>query len=247
MSIVLHQFEFSHFNDKVRWALAFKGIEHSRRSYLPGPHMRPIRRLSGQQQTPVLALGQEVVAGSAAIIDVLEAQFPEPALYPADPKLRSEALALQGRFDDEVGPASRSALFSVLVNEPAYLTSMFARKASGPARFAYRALFPIAKGLIARGNGVDQPDGVERAFRRFEQALDEVAKDAGGSGYLVGDTFSVADLTAASLLAPFANPNHPDMRRPEPMPADLAAVMARYKDHAALDWCRRIYADHRPV
>ncbi len=68
MAIVLHQFEFSHFNDKARWALDFKGIEHRRESYLPGPHMFFIRRLSGQAQTPVLAVDNEVIPGSAAII-----------------------------------------------------------------------------------------------------------------------------------------------------------------------------------
>ena len=31
--ITLHQFLYSHFNEKARWALAFKGVPHERRSY----------------------------------------------------------------------------------------------------------------------------------------------------------------------------------------------------------------------
>ena len=37
-AVTLHQFRYSHFNEKVRWALDFKGIAHERVSELPGPH-----------------------------------------------------------------------------------------------------------------------------------------------------------------------------------------------------------------
>jgi glutathione S-transferase len=46
MKLELHQFPSSHFNEKARWALDYKGLEHSRLNYLPGPHMRPIKKLS---------------------------------------------------------------------------------------------------------------------------------------------------------------------------------------------------------
>jgi hypothetical protein len=35
----LWHIEISHFNEKVRWALAHKGIEHARRAPTPGAHM----------------------------------------------------------------------------------------------------------------------------------------------------------------------------------------------------------------
>ncbi|MDA1077208.1 MAG: glutathione S-transferase N-terminal domain-containing protein [Proteobacteria bacterium] len=108
--ITLHQFEFSHFNDKARWALTWKGLEHKRISYLPGPHMPAIRRLSGQNQTPVLSLDDEVIAGSASIIDRLEQLHPEPALYPQDPQQRKAALDWQQRYDETVGLVAGGAV-----------------------------------------------------------------------------------------------------------------------------------------
>jgi glutathione S-transferase len=36
---VLWQIAISHYSEKVRWALAYKGIEHRRRSPAPGAHM----------------------------------------------------------------------------------------------------------------------------------------------------------------------------------------------------------------
>jgi len=246
MAVVLHQFRSSHFNEKVRWALELKGLVHERKSYLPGPHMLAIRRLSGQTQTPVLELGGEVVAGSAAILQRIEARCPSPPLYPADPSARDAALGYQRRFDAEVGPAVRTALFSVLVDEGSYVCRIFARGQPPLRRWLYRATFPLARGLIAKGNGVVDPANVERAFALTARTLDEVAKQTADSGYLVGDTFTIADLTAAALLAPLGDVDHPEMAKPRPLPDAVARFLARYSDHAAIGWVRTMYARHRP-
>ena len=243
--LTLHQFLFSHFNEKVRWALDYKGIVHQRVAHLPGPHRPTIQKLSGQGQTPVLTIGPQVIAGSARIIDVLEARFPLPGLYPADAEARAAALSLQKRFDDTVGPAVRTALFSVLIQEPAYLTSMFARNTSAPVRLLYRASFPLARGMIARGNGVTDPDNVTQAFELTEAALEEVASQSQTTGYLVGDAFSIADLSAAALLAPLVSLDHPDMARPEPVPAALTAFYSRWADHPGAAWVSSQYQAHR--
>ncbi len=247
MTIVLHQFSASHFNEKARWGLALKGVDHERVSHLPGPHIPAIRRLSGQTQTPVLVQDGEVVAGSAAILDRLEAGWPEPRLYPEDPAAKAEALELQARFDAEVGPAVRTALFSVLVNEGGFLCRIFARDKPRLARGLYRASFPLARPLIAKGNGVVDPANVERAFARTAEALDLVAKRTSATGYLVGDEFTIADLTAAALLAPLADLDHPDMAKPRPMPASVVAFLGAYAEHPATLWVKATYARHRPT
>ena len=113
-------------------------------------------------------------------------------------------------------------------------------------RAFYRGMFPITRGLIARGNGVTGPDAVARAFEASERALDWIAKEVGASGQLAGDAFSVADLTCASLLAPLGSPPHPDMRKPEPMPPRVASLLARYADHPGMRWVNDQYARHRP-
>jgi glutathione S-transferase len=106
-SIELLQFPYSHYNEKARWALDLKHVPHARRNLLPGPHMLPIKRLTGQTTVPVLRIGERVVPGSARIIDELEQRYPEPPLYPADPALRKWALEIQACFDEEIGPRVR--------------------------------------------------------------------------------------------------------------------------------------------
>ncbi len=242
--IILHQFEFSHFNDKARWALDFKDVDHTRISYLPGPHMPQIKKLSGQPQTPVLDWRGDIVAGSADIIDRLEEEIPEPALYPADENDRQRALELQNWLDSDVGPANRTVLFSAMVDEGGYMTSMFARSKPALARFAYRITFPLAKGLIKKGNGVN-PENISRSRGITAEALDRIAEMTRDTGYLVGDKFTVADLAAAALFAPLANPKHPDMARPEPIPESVVDVLAEYKDHPTVAWVNRMYEKHR--
>ena len=245
-AVVLHQFSSSHYNEKARWGLDWKRVPHRRETYLPGPHAPQIKRLSGQNATPVLELEGRTIAGSAAILDALERRYPEPALYPEDPELRERALAIQREFDAEVGVAARTAVFSVLLEEPDYLCAHFAAHKSAPARALYRATLPVLKPIIANANGVTDAAAIERAFARTRAALDFVAREVGPSGYLVGDSFSVADLCCASLLAILVDPAHPDMRHPRPMPARIEAFLATFASHPAAAWVLEQYARHRP-
>jgi glutathione S-transferase len=244
--LVLHMFPASHFNEKARWALDWKGLPHERVSYLPGPHAPLIKRLSGQAQTPVLVLNGRVIAGSARIIDELERGFPARPLYPADAVARERALEIQRRFDDEVGPAVRTAVFSVLIHEPGYLSAMFARTQPLLKRVFFRASLPLVKPLIAKGNGVNAAN-VERSLARTQQALEETARMIGPSGQIIGNAFSVADLAVASLLAPLVDVAHPDMARPLPVPPRMAEFYARFEKHPAVQWVRAQYTKHRPV
>ncbi|MDP6873427.1 MAG: glutathione S-transferase [Alphaproteobacteria bacterium] len=245
MKLELHQFPYSHFNEKARWALDYKGLEHQRLNYLPGPHMRPIRKLSGQTKTPVLQIGSDVVAGSADIIARLEQIAPAPSLYPQDPAERATALELQDEFDRKLGPSARLALFSEMLDEGAYFCRMFTDGKSLPIRLAYRAAYPMAKGLIKKGNGLTGQDAVDAAFGTLSDMLDEIAARVSATGYLVGAQFSVADLTAAALLAPAINPPDCGMTRPEPMPGCVRDFIARWAGHPTAAWVKNIYANHR--
>jgi len=247
VSATLHQFPYSHFNEKARWALEWKRVPHRRVSHLPGPHMRAIKKLSGQTATPVLDLGGEIVAGSAQIIDALEQRFPEAALYPEDLEQRERALEIQRWFDAEIGSKVRRALFSVMLGEPGYLCAMFSTGHSAPARAFYRAAFPLARGLIRKGNGVTSQAAIDEGFEGTRSGFEFVAKHAGPSGHLVGDRFSVADLTAAALLAPAVNPGHPDMRKPEPIPAGMRGFLARWAEHPGAAWVIGQYERNRPT
>ncbi|MCA9716425.1 MAG: glutathione S-transferase family protein [Myxococcales bacterium] len=242
----LHQLPLSHYNEKVRWALDFKRVPHERTTYLPGPHMGPIKRLTGATQTPVLVIDGRALAGSAAILDALERRHPEPALLPPDPDERAQALAIQRRFDDEFGPAIRLAMFADILDDGAYFPLMFSLGKPWIVRAGYRLIFPLAKPTVRKANGITSAAAIEAARATTQVALDFVEETRAGRPYLVGETFSVADLTAASLLMPTADLHHPDVRRALPKGEGIRRWEARWAGHPTLAWVEGLYTRHRP-
>jgi len=240
----LFQFKVSHFNEKVRWALDYKGIVHVRHSLLPGPQKVKMQKISGQSQVPVLRSGDVVVAGSARIIDYLEAECPQPALYPRDETTRRRALDVQSRFDAEVGPAIRLAMFHELLADPSYFVSMFTVGQPPLVRFGYRAMFPVVRVLMKREMKIT-PENAAQALEATRHALDFVAEESRTTGYLAGDSFSVADLTAASLLAPAVEMHPSPFGYPKPASPSLGAWWERWRDHTGIVWVRSIYERHR--
>ena len=151
----LYQFAFSHYNEKARWALDWKRLPHRRRSLLPGPHRPVLQRLTGQGQVPVLRWGDDLVAGSAKIIDRLERRIPTPALYPASEAARREALDLARWFDDEVGGPIRLAFFHEFLPDTAYAVRSFTLTVGPAAQDRYRVAFPLIRVVMRREMKID--------------------------------------------------------------------------------------------
>ncbi len=241
--IELYQFAMSHFNEKARWGLDWKGLPHRRHSLLPGPHKARMMRLSGQDQVPVLKNGESIVAGSSQILAHLEAFQPEARLVPEDPVLAEAALRIQTEFDAVVGPAVRLARFVEVLPNPRYFALQFTHDKSRATQRLYGGIFPLIRGLMVRQMKLS-PENAELARGFVSDALDLVARDAGPAGYLVGDAFTIADLTAAALLMPAIEPpGGPSV--PQPRAAEAENWLARWADHPGAEWVREIYRRHR--
>ena len=81
---------------------------------------------------PILQIDGATITDSTAIIAALEARYPEPPLYPADPELRRRALELEDFFDEQLGPAARLLAFHELINEPEIFAQVAAEAVPGP-------------------------------------------------------------------------------------------------------------------
>lgn len=241
----LLQFRHSPYNEKVRWALDIKRVPHRRRSLLPGPHIATVKRLTGRTITPVLLHDGVALDGSARIIEWLEAQHAEPALLPRDPALRAEALRIERWFDDDLTPRMRRPVLDALLHQPGYFARIFADGAPAFKRIAYACVVPFAAPLVRKGNGISGAAAVEDGHRAATEALDFVAARSAATGYLCGDAFSVADLTAASTLAVLIRPVDSPMACPQPVASRFRELMDRHADHPGAACVRRIYAQHR--
>lgn len=241
---VLWHFRFSHFNEKVRWALDWKRLPHQRRAVVPGFHMPEITALSGQRAVPVLQLGDRVLTDSTAIIAALEAAAPEPALYPRDAADRTQALALEDWLDEELGPDVRRLVFHAILPDDDYCVRLMAEAADDAGRRRFAEMFPMIREVMRSEMDVDDAHAAE-SHARLSAALDRLAVERGGRDYLVGDAFTVADLTAAALLSPLLLPPQFPYRSPAERPAALEMLRAAFASHPTFAWAMALYGRDR--
>jgi glutathione S-transferase len=202
---VLWHIPISHYNEKARWALAWKGIEHERRAPPPGAHQLIALALTrGDVNTfPVLRLDGRNVGDSTAIIAALEERHPDPPLYPDDPGERERALELEEFFDEELGPDIRLWAYHQLLSEPKSFEQIARGIAPGPLK---AVAAPMARTMVKVRFGAHDEEKAAAAQEKVLTALDRLDDELDGNEYLVGDRFSVADLTAGSLFYPLVTP-----------------------------------------
>jgi glutathione S-transferase len=86
---------------------------------------------------------------------------------------------------------------------------------------------------------------VEASQLKVDAALDRLEAELQPSGYLVGDRFSVADLTAAALLTPIVMPKEFPYPMITPLPPAAQAYRDRYAGRRAFQWAEEMYRRHR--
>lgn len=240
----------SHYSEKVRWALAHKGIEHRRLAPPSGAHMAIALALTrGAHKTfPVLRLDGRNIGDSSAIIAALEQHWPQPSLYPDDPVERRRALELEEYFDEQLGPQIRLLVWHELRTDPermAVLAGTMLPGSLGESATARSAAGRFASGFSQLRFRVADPADAEAARRGVVAALDRLeAELASGEGeFLVGDSFSVADIAAASLFYPLVTP--PESPAVVDPPASLERFRAPFRERPGYRWVAETYAAQR--
>lgn len=242
----LLQFHYSHFCEKVRWTLDYKAIPHFRRNLMPGPHAPRILALTGQRRVPVLQLDGANQVGSAAIIAALERLRPKPALYPESEADRRRALDLEAWLDEELGLAVIRCWYDHLLKQPDYLRAMWSVGQPTSKRRTYRLLLPGVLAVTKRQYGLT-PARVTAARRTLTDVLDRLARERAESDYLVGGAFSVADLTAGSLLSWLVPPGRSPYRLQTKLPEAAGRWQASIGAHPTMEWVSQLYERHRGI
>jgi glutathione S-transferase len=241
-AIELYQFQGSHFNEKVRWGLDLKAVPHERTSLLPGPHMRTMKKLTGGSETPALVDGDTVISGSTAILEHLDRRFPDPGLFPKDPSEQERALDIVQHWDAKIGPAIRLVKFFYVL-EADYVVGTFGQGQTALARGMYRLGYPVISRVMMSKMGINAENAAV-AHEVTREAFEFVAKESHANRYLVGDRFTVADLTCAALLMPCVDVS--EWGGPVDAPTEKNRVfLSEWVDHPGAEWVREIYRRHR--
>jgi len=245
----LWQIDISHYSEKARWALEYKGVDHGRRSALPGSHIPIALFLTrGAQPTmPVLQIDGENIGDSTAIIATLEARYPDPPLYPSDAEERARALELEDWFDENLGPHARLLPFYELIQEPEIFAEVAAAAVPGPLGKAKPVIGAYARTYTSIRFNANSDENADRAREAIVAALDKLEGELeqGDGEFLVGDSFSVADLTAASLFYPLVVPPEGPLRTDLPRPPALERFRESLTDRRGYKWVEETFREHR--
>ena len=243
----LWQIDVSHYSEKARWALAWKGVEHRRRSPVPGVHMAVALWLTrGSQATfPILTLNGRNIGDSSAIVAALEERDPEPPLYPSDPEQRRRALELEDFFDEELGPHVRQLAWYELGNDRESFIALMEHTAPGPLTRMPGATAAYARAYTSLRFRAGSAEAAERGRAKILAALDRLEAELGDGDYLVGESFTVADLTAASLFYPLVTPEEGPLPSDQESAAGFERFRAPLKERRGYQWVAEMFRRHR--
>ena len=242
--LLLWHIPLSHYSEKTRWALDFKRIPHRRR-VLAADYLIRAWRATGRGTLPILFLDGRAIGDSTYIIAALEERFPDGPLYPSDVAARQRALVLEDYFDEQLGPALRAALMTPLFRHDPDVALRVLTTGMPPK--AYQRLRPLRRifPVYYRFRHKIRDAKLEANRATVNAALDRIEQERQGRPYLVGDAFTVADLTAAAMLGVLLQP--PEIQYP--LGVELPIFLQDYRttvlQHPAAQWAVNIYRLHR--
>jgi glutathione S-transferase len=245
---VLWHIAVSHYSEKARWALDHKQVPHVRRAVsIPGLHIPASMLLTrgASQAFPVLELDGRAIGDSTEIIAALEQHHPERPLYPADPEQRRRALELEDFFDEELGPHMRLLGFHELGKDRESFERVIASTTPAPVARLGAGAVTYARTYTSLRFGVRSEEAAELARSKILAALDRLEAELNSGEYLVGDSFGVADLTAASLFYPLVMPDAAPLPNDEPPPAGLERFREPLRERDGYRWIEETYGRHR--
>jgi glutathione S-transferase len=242
--IELYQFAFSHFCEKARWALDFKGLSYATHNLLPGAHKEVARRLAPRSCLPILVDDGAVIQDSAAILSYLDQKYPERPLTPAEPAEARAATDWEQFLDRELGVPLRLCFYYHALPDRARALRFLLEGTPWYRRVRFFLAYPKVRAAMTRAMNIDT-DSARAAERRLLDVLERLDAALQERAFLVGDRFSRADLAACALLAPYCRIGESDAEASAVLPEPLMRMRVQHKNRRFFGWVRDTYAQYR--
>lgn len=228
--VTLHQFEISPFCHKVRRILHLKGVPYEIREVSALRSAVDVRRINRIGRLPVLEVDGTLVADSSEIARFLDERYPDPPLWPADPRGRAQCHLLEDWADESLYFYEMTMRLQWPSNSARWARELL--RADGRLGMAIApALVPrlVAQRTKAQGVG-RKPHGL--VLRELERHFDALDTLLGDGDWLVPGALTIADIAVA---------------------AQVTAIAGAHEGRAALDghpvtaaWLQRTDAATRP-
>ena len=240
-SIVLYHFPISHYSEKIRWALDYKGIAHTKKTLMPGLHIKKMVKYTGQSSVPVLKFENKYFHDSTKILDFLEAQFPEKPLTPPNSDQAEELKEWEIFADTQIGPHVRTHIYHHLLERPDIVIGYFSQAGPFYGRMLLTLIYPKLVLKMRKYMNINQ-ETANNAKVQLDESINKLTLALEGKNFLVGNTFTRADLAVASLLAPLLMPTGYGLDKPE-WPTELQSLLDTYEPR--LLWVNKLYSEYR--
>ena len=232
--IDLYKLHWSHYVEKVRWALDFKKLPW-RGIDIVAFTKKEMQRFDCPQTVPLIhdtATGV-AISDSSPIIRYLDETYPEHALFPEDPVEREAVWQWMLRLDSTLGLHARRLGYTQVIMEcPSALSQLFMPNVCSGlfTRPVLRALAAPVLGTMLALRFRFHRNRADRVYEALEAQLIPIAAYLAREGFLVGRRFTAADITLASLLRPLR-------------------IVPHFAHHPALQslfaWQSQLFLEHR--
>ncbi len=242
--LTLFTINMSHYSEKIRWLLDYENIDYQEEALTPFIHALPMYMKGKRKRTtvPLVQQGDQNIQDSPRIVAWLAAEYGPLKALPSD--LQDEIIEIQKRFDVIGKPVARYLYFTGF-DHPAVIKNIWTQFAKPWENIVVRLFYPMIKFLFIKTQRINQST-VAKAEQKIEREIKWLEQRLGdGRQFLVGDTLTVADITAAALLAPLACPDEHPIYGTQDFRENIASAAKKWGDSPALAWVRNMYAQHR--
>jgi glutathione S-transferase len=230
----------SHYCEKVRWALIRSQIPFVEKRHMPPfhrfatrqvgrktelvieaeRHLSPINRFVsrfvGGQSVPVLITETDILTSSTEILKYIDSISSDRSkLYPTDSENRQQVENLVETFDSLLAPAVRQWFYFYTFNQAQLIQPLWCQGVPWLERIFFPIVFRWMRSNVFQmytiniESTIAAHESICKIFEMVESLL------ADGQIYLVGNRFSAADLTFATLAAAVVLPVGYGVKLPE--------------------------------
>lgn len=169
----------------------------------------------------------------------------EAKLYPTDPEQRKQVEQFVKLFDSILAPAVRQWFYFYLFNQAQLIQPLWCQGVPWFERLLFPLVFKWMRSNVFQMYAINSTsaivayDRICEIFKTIENYLTD------GRAYLVGDSFSAADLTFATLAAAVVMPvgygvTFPNLTK---VPSQMATSIQAFRETLAGKFVLRLYED----
>jgi glutathione S-transferase len=217
-------------------------------------HLSPINRFVSQfvggQSVPVLITETGILNCSEEILKYVDEIAPECSkLYPTNPEHRQQIVELVALFDSVLAPVVRQWFYFYTFDRSQLIQPLWCQGVPWFERVFFSIVFRWMRSNVFQMYTINAESTIsahERICKIFE-TVESLLVD--GRTYLVGNRFSAADLTFATLAAAVVMPTGYGVTFPElnKLPAQMVIDIQAFRETLAGKFVLRLYEEHERI